>query len=157
MSSNLLQPYSALPYGSATLHYVVILSGLSFPFGCFLAMVFHKQKSIKRINILTVFGHMIAIYIITCALLSPSPPLISPESHKLFGSLAMMFAWILFTSSLSYSKTLITLIISEYNGDRGLFWVGFHTQLGACLGAGLMFVWINYTNSFHEIQCNPNE
>lgn len=84
--------------------------------------------------------------------MSPTPPL-SSSSGQTFGSILMIFMWILFTTSLSYSKTLSTLLISEYNGDEGLFWVGFQTQLGGFLGAGLLFLLVKYTDIFQENQC----
>ncbi|CAG2171444.1 unnamed protein product, partial [Oppiella nova] len=46
-----IQPYSALPYGNSTLHYIVILSGLSYPFGCFLAMLFISFEEMAKLSV----------------------------------------------------------------------------------------------------------
>lgn len=148
------QPFSALPYGSSTLHYVVILTSISFPSGCAFAMIFTRRLSNTSITLLTILGHAIALYILWCALMSPNPPLMSFSLFNNLGSIVMICSWTFFTTLLSYIKTIVTVKISEYNGNTGLFWVGFNTQLGACLGAGFMYVLVNYTSLFNESGCD---
>lgn len=78
--------------------------------------------------------------------MSPTPPL----HNNWIGSALIVIAWICFTAILSYSKTMITLIIDDYNGDEGLFWIGMNTQFGSAIGALIMFFVINYTTLFSE-------
>jgi hypothetical protein len=81
--------------------------------------------------------------------MSPNPPL----NNSSIGGILMIISWISYTAILSYAKTMITLLISDYNGDKGLFWVGMNTQFGAAFGAAIMFLIINYTNLFQESEC----
>lgn len=85
--------------------------------------------------------------------MSPTPPLMSSPIATTSGSLLIILSWALFTTLLSYVKTIVTVKISEYNGDIGLFWVGFQTQVGACVGATIIFALINYTDWFSEDEC----
>ncbi|CAG2103133.1 unnamed protein product, partial [Medioppia subpectinata] len=140
-----IQPFSALPFGNSCLHFVVIFSALCFPFGCFLAMIYQKRKSVCFVNYLTLFAHLIAVYIIITAILSPNPPLIQ---FPTFGSIFTTICWIFFTTIVSYVKTIITLIISDSKGNEGLFWIGFQTQFGSLFGALFMFLIINHSNVF---------
>lgn len=139
------QPYSALPYGTDVLHFVVIMAGLSYPAGCFLGMLF-EDKSLRTINIMTGVGTLLGCYMTVCALMSPSPPLVN---HTL-GGVIIVVCWISMVGILSYAKTMITLVICDYNSTKGMFWVGMNTQFGAALGASIIFVLINYTALFNE-------
>ena len=168
----ILQPYAALPYGSLTLHLVVILSGLAYPIGCLLGMVW-ECRSVRTMNLLTLIGTVIGCYIIVCSLMSPNPPL-KPllktlrkvedkvQAHETqeilsllinnynLGGILMIIVWISFVMILSYCKAMICIWVCDYNGTNGMFWVGMWTQFGAAMGAGLNFILINYTTMFTE-------
>ena len=143
-----LQPFSSLPYGRTTLHYVVLVASVSYPSGCSLAMFF-KAKSMFSINILTIFGSLMSFYILVCAYQSPNPIF----KQTSFGGILMIISWLLFTLTLSYVKTIITIIMSESNGSNGLFLIGMITQFGAAIGAAAIFLVINLTDIFKEEKC----
>ncbi|XP_017494318.1 PREDICTED: solute carrier family 52, riboflavin transporter, member 3-B-like, partial [Rhagoletis zephyria] len=136
-------PYSALPYGVEVLHYIVVLSGLAYPTGCFFGMLV-EAKSVRLINLLTAIGTTLALYILACALMSPSPPLVDSP----VGGILMVLCWIAYVGILSYSKTMITLWICDYNSRKGMFWVGMNQQFGAATGALLNFILINYSRLY---------
>ncbi|KAH9408468.1 hypothetical protein TYRP_012143 [Tyrophagus putrescentiae] len=140
-----VQPYSALPYGVEVLHYIVVLSGLAYPTGCFFGMLV-EAKSVRLINLLTAIGTTLALYILACALMSPSPPLVDSP----VGGILMVLCWIAYVGILSYSKTMITLWICDYNSRKGMFWVGMNQQFGAATGALLNFILINYSRLYSE-------
>lgn len=142
-----IQPYSALPYGTQTMHNVVLLAGLSYPAGCFLGIFWNQSQSTKTIYFTTLIGTAFGGYIVMCALMSPLPPLLDSA----FGSLFIVLAWVLFTFVLSYSKTMITVWICDYNAQEGMFWVGMATQAGAAVGALVNFALVNWvTGLFNE-------
>lgn len=141
-----VQPFSALPYGTATMHYVVLLTGLSYPAGCFLGMLYPKHSPLA-IYTTTLLGTTLGGYIVLCALMSPLPPLVGAN----VGSLVIVTTWVLFTFILSYSKTMITVWICDYNAQQGMFWVGMATQAGAAAGALLNFALVNWADGlFNE-------
>lgn len=151
--SHSLQPYSALPYGADTLHFVVILAGLAYPAGCFYGMLV-ERRSVHLITGLTLVGTGLALYIVACALMSPHPPLMAPTTtarwYGSVGAILMIICWITFVAIASYAKTMITLWICDYNSSRGMFWLGMYTQFGAAIGALLVFALINYTDWFQQ-------
>ena len=120
------------------MHHVVILSGLAYPAGCFLGMLY-ELRCPKVIYLLTALGTLFGAYIVVCALLSPLPPLV----YSPFGGPLIITSWIAFTFILSYAKTMATVWICDYNAQKGMFWVGMSTQFGAAAGALLNFVLVN--------------
>ena len=85
------------------MHQVVILSGLSYPTGCFLCMIY-SPKSTRLVYLLIAIGSALGGYIVLAALLSPTPPL----ANSPLGGHIMVAAWISFTLILSYAKTMAT-------------------------------------------------
>ena len=72
-----LQPFSCLPVSHSTLKYSVILSGLSYPVGCSIA-IFFKCRSTKGLTLLTLLAAFIAAFIFYSALHSPDlPPILN--------------------------------------------------------------------------------
>lgn len=150
-----IQSYSTLPYGGWSLHYTVILTGLAYPFGCFIAMLKHTS-SLKVIYYWTFLGTAISVLIFAVALMSPNPPLSSSAinglnlSNNIIGGSIMVGAWTLYITIFSYIKTVITVIVSEERGEEALFTVGLFTQIGSVFGAGFMFLAVNYFNWFDD-------
>ena len=141
-----LQSYATLPYGNWVLHKVVILAGHSYPSGCLVAM-FSRRCSVTLVSILTIVGSAAAIFIAYCAIMSPMPPLVSTP---LIGGYLSITFWILYTLILSYVKTIVTLAINEAKGEEGLFWVGMFTQIGAFIGAVIMYLLVNWFKLFKD-------
>ena len=79
MFSNAIFPsimgYGALPYGNVAYHLAVTLSSIANPVACFIA-VFVTSTSIRKIIALCVVAIPFAVYSITTAAMSPSPPLL---------------------------------------------------------------------------------
>lgn len=98
-------------------------------------------------NLLTLLGTCLGLYITFCGLMSPTPPLVE---RRLLGGTVMIVVYTVLIGVLSYTKTMITLWINDYNSIHGMFWVGMHTQFGAAFGAFFMFILINYTHFFNE-------
>lgn len=149
-----IQSYSTLPYGGWSLHYTVILTGLAYPFGCFIAMLKHVT-SLTTIYFWTFLGTLVSIFILVIAIMSPTPPLSSGSmttfglADQLVGGTIMIIAWTSYVTILSYVKTVITVIVSQERGEEALFTVGLFTQIGSVFGAGFMFLAINYFHWFH--------
>lgn len=144
-----LQPFSNLPYAKWTLHYTVILTGLAYPAGCFIAL-FKEIKSIKWITIWTLIATLISVYILIIAIMSPFPPFVNQVKSDIlgidtrtFGGLIIVTCWVLFILILSYVKTVITILLSRAKGEDGLFMVGLLTQVASIFGAGFMFAAVN--------------
>ncbi|KAH7638285.1 riboflavin transporter 2 [Dermatophagoides farinae] len=144
-----LQPFSAMPYSADTLHYVVILASISYPVGCFYGMLV-EHRSIRMITMLTVVATILAVYILISALMSPSPPLVHSEQWHTIAAWIMVAIWAAFITIASYAKTMITLVICDYNRMNGMFWVGMQTQFGSAIGASIAFLLINYTHWFNQ-------
>ncbi|KAH9414282.1 hypothetical protein DERP_008479 [Dermatophagoides pteronyssinus] len=144
-----LQPFSAMPYSADTLHFVVILTSLSYPIGCFLAMLF-EYRSIRMITIMTIVSTLFAGYILIVSLMSPLPPFIDNGKWHTIASWLIVFIWSSFMTIASYAKTMITIVICDYNRSKGMFWVGMQTQFGSAIGAAISFILINYTDFFDQ-------
>ena len=150
-----IQSYSTLPYGGWSLHYTVILTGLAYPLGCFIAMLKHAT-SLTTIYTWTLLGTLVSIFILVIAIMSPAPPLSSGSmttfglADQLIGGTIMIIAWTSYVTILSYVKTVITVIVSQERGEEALFTVGLFTQIGSVFGAGFMFLAVNYFHWFHE-------
>lgn len=56
----------------------------------------------------------------------------------------------IFSMTASYAKTMITLVICDYNRGTGMFWVGMNTQFGGAIGSLIVFIIINYLNVFWQ-------
>ena len=156
-----LQPYSNLPYGNWALHYTVILTGLAYPAGCFITL-FKEITSVKWITIWTLIATAISIHILRAAIMSPLPPFVyavGQSSYEILGidsrnlgGMIMVTCWTLYILILSYVKTIVTILVSREKGEEALFMVGLLTQIASLLGAGFMFLAVNYYKWFSD-QC----
>lgn len=74
-----IQSYSCLPYGNIAYHLTVTLSSIANPLACFLA-VFVPHTSIRWISSLFGVTVIFAVYALSTALMSPTPPLVGSQS-----------------------------------------------------------------------------
>ena len=146
-----IQSYSNLPYGNITYHFAVTLSVLSNPIASFSAFQINQNYRKYLIPTLITIGSFCAIYIITTAASSPTPPLVNSS----IGSWIIVFVWITFTSSFSFTKASIADILrnNTKHGHKALYFWGGFTQIGSAIGSIIMFCIVNYTKIFKSF--NP--
>jgi riboflavin transporter 2 len=106
-----------------------------------------SSSAMKRsLPIVIICGTTFAAYIISTAVLSPSPPL----QDLMFGKILIVFVWIAFTALFSYSRACIAQILRNTStGHKSLFFCGVFTQIGSAFGAILMFSLIEWTKIFN--------
>ncbi|XP_054736318.1 solute carrier family 52, riboflavin transporter, member 3-A [Anastrepha obliqua] len=143
---NSIQSYSSLPYGSSAYHLSVTLSVIANPLACFLA-IFIPHTTLRPIYVLCCLCAALTTYVFVTACMSPSPPLHGTSA----GSVIVIISWALLIGLVSYTKLSISSVMRA-QGGRSLVWTGGLTQIGALLGAVLIFILINYTNSFQEAE-----
>lgn len=141
-----LQPYSTLPYGHWAMFYTALGVGIAYPIGCALAMI-HRVESLKGIVLLTALGSVVSVYLLTLAIQSPEPLLLS---HPSAGGSVSISCWIAYTLILSYVKTVVTVKMSQRHGESALFRVGIYTQVGSVLGAAFMYLAVNHFHFFSD-------
>lgn len=139
---NSIQSYSCLPYGSRVYHLSTTLSVIANPLACFLAM-FLPHTSLFSIVTLSGLASILTAYVFVTAVMSPFPPLYGSVA----GSFIVISAWTLLVGFISYLKLCITSVMRA-QGGKSLVWTGCLTQIGSTLGSLLIFVLINFTNSF---------
>lgn len=161
---NSIQSYSCLPYGGQAYHLSATLSVIANPLACFLA-IFLPHTSLRSILTLTGLAGLLTIYVFVTAAMSPFPPLYDTTigavlvvslllkhlNRKYFliflFLLLQIITWTLLVGLVSYIKLSITTVMRS-QGGKSLVWTGGLTQLGSTIGSILIFVLINYTNSF---------
>ncbi|XP_036323320.1 solute carrier family 52, riboflavin transporter, member 3-A isoform X1 [Rhagoletis pomonella] len=141
---NSIQSYSSLPYGNQAYHLSVTLSVIANPVACFLA-IFVPHTSLRPIYVLCSLCAVLTAYVFVTASMSPLPPLHGTTA----GSVIVIICWTLLIGLVSYTKLSISSIMRA-QGGRSLVWTGGLTQIGALFGSVLIFILINYTNSFQE-------
>ncbi|XP_039971035.1 solute carrier family 52, riboflavin transporter, member 3-A [Bactrocera tryoni] len=141
---NSIQSYSSMPYGSSAYHLSVTLSVIANPVACFLA-IFLPHTSLRPIYVLCSLCAFLTAYVFITACMSPLPPL----HDTAIGSTLVIITWTLLIGLVSYTKLSISSIMRA-QGGRSLVWTGGLTQIGALLGSVLIFILINFTNSFKE-------
>ncbi|XP_067619672.1 solute carrier family 52, riboflavin transporter, member 3-A isoform X2 [Eurosta solidaginis] len=145
---NSIQSYSSLPYGNSAYHLSVTLSVIANPVACFMA-IFIPHTSLRPIYALCSLCAILTAYVFTTACMSPIPPLHGTNA----GEIIVIFTWTLLIGAVSYTKLSISSIMRA-QGGRSLVWTGGLTQIGALLGSVLIFILINYTNTFRESDTN---
>ncbi|XP_035218805.1 solute carrier family 52, riboflavin transporter, member 3-A-like isoform X2 [Stegodyphus dumicola] len=140
-----IQTYSCLPYGSLAFHLTVTLSSFANPLCCFVAM-FLPISSVAAISGLTVYVFIWGAYIMTIALLSPTPPFVD---SALGGSLVVL-AWVMVSGIVAYIKTCIASVLRREGGQPALYRCGILTQVGTAVGAIITFSLVQYTTVFHS-------
>lgn len=144
-----IQSYSCLPYGNIAYHLTVTLSSIANPLACFLA-VFFPMKSVRGITLWFLLGAAIGVYGLTTAVMSPTPPLLD----SVWGDILVVSCWTILMGIVSYIRLAITSIFRELGG-KALVQVGALTQLGSFLGAIVIFLLIQFTNTFegYYLEC----
>lgn len=141
-----LQPYSTLPYGNWAMFYTALGVGIAYPVGCALAMIY-RVESLKIIFLLTAMGSVMSAYLLTLALQSPEPLLVS---HAFAGGSVSISCWVAYTLILSYVKTVVTVKMSQRHRESALFRVGIYTQVGSVFGAAFMYLAVNHFHFFSD-------
>ncbi|KAM7364333.1 riboflavin transporter [Cochliomyia hominivorax] len=139
---NSIQSYSCLPYGGQAYHLSTTLSVIANPLACFLA-IFLPHTSLRSILSLTGLAGLLTVYVFVTAAMSPFPPLYDTP----IGAVLVIITWTLLVGLVSYIKLSITTVMRS-QGGKSLVWTGGLTQLGSTIGSILIFILINYTNSF---------
>lgn len=139
-----IQPYSCLPYGNHEYHLTITLCGLAYPLACILAL-FVETKSVAKISVLSAISIVISFYLMSTAIMSPRPPLVNTK----VGSILIVCSWVVFVGVFSYVKTMIALVMRD-QGNNALFWYGAVTQIGAAIGALVIFLLVNVANVFED-------
>ncbi|CAL8075195.1 unnamed protein product [Orchesella dallaii] len=137
-----IQSYSCLPYGNEAYHLAVTLSNMANPAVCMLAF-FIPPPNKSSITTTAVLSLLISGYVMTTAILSPSPPLAGETG----GEILLILSWIVLVALFTYVRVSIATMLRT-RGQAGLFWCGAITQFGSTIGAILAFVVVNYTEVF---------
>lgn len=139
-----VQTYSCLPYGADAYHWSVVLSNISNPAACFIAMCVLCRSSLG-LGLIMAAGVILGSYLMTLAALSPCPPLVGSTA----GIVLVVLAWSLFLGLLSYLKVVIGSLLHEA-GHSALLWCGAVIQAGSLIGALLMFPMVSIYHLFHS-------
>ena len=67
-------------------------------------------------------------------------------------SVIMISCWVAFNLTLSYVKTMVTIVLNDKNGSEGLFFLGLFSNLGSVMGAAFMFIVVNHLSWFKSKQ-----
>lgn len=141
-----IQSYASLPYGNEAYHLSVTLSAIANPLACFLAL-WLPSRSRRIILLLTLFGTLLAAYVVALAALSPNPVLKDSD----VGRSLIVVAQLAISAFFSYAKVTIATIFRD-EGRRALVWCGAITQVGSSIGALIMFPLVNV---YYVFQSNP--
>lgn len=72
------------------------------------------------------------------------------ERLRLLLGLFMISCWFCLTLTLSYVKTMITVMLNDHGGQDALFKVGVYTQIGSVIGSLFMLMAVNHLQWFHQ-------
>ncbi|MCL4130110.1 UNVERIFIED_CONTAM: hypothetical protein GTU68_047551 [Idotea baltica] len=137
-----IQSYSCGPYGNVAYHLAATLSALANPLAALCTMILPRAFP-KLVGLLSLVGTGFASYIITTAVMSPSPPLMDYKS----GSILIVLMWVAFIGVITYVRVEIANLMRE-DGASPLFWSGVVTQTGSAIGAIVAFFLVNKTSIF---------
>lgn len=141
-----IQSYATIPYGSKSYHLAVTLSNIVNPLVCFVAF-FLPTMTKKIISLCTFLGVGSGVYILVIAAESPNPPL----QNVTVGAVLVVFMSVFLAATMSFSKVSIASVLRRY-GRQALLWCGIVTQVGAFVGAVIMFIVVNKLKLFHQNQ-----
>eukprot|EP00096_Caligus_rogercresseyi_P003942 TRINITY_DN1790_c0_g1_i1.p1 TRINITY_DN1790_c0_g1~~TRINITY_DN1790_c0_g1_i1.p1 ORF type:complete len:438 (-),score=46.32 TRINITY_DN1790_c0_g1_i1:116-1429(-) len=136
-----IQTFSCLPYGNTVYHLSVTLNAMANPLMAFLAF-FLPCKSDRLIGVITGIGGVFAAIVFVTALHSPEM-----LWGQYLGGFVTTFSWVVYGGLFSYVKVSIAGTCRNISNST-LFWCGAVTQVGSALGALIMFLIVNYTNTF---------
>lgn len=141
-----IQSYSTMPYGNEAYHFTTTMSLICDPFACFLA-IFLPHTCLKSILRLIFVAVLCTIYVFTTAIMSPNPFLMDSPLGEIF----VVLVWTLLIGIISFVKLSITSVMRA-QGGKSLVWTGTVSLIGSATGSILIFVVINYTNSFKSFE-----
>ncbi|XP_012535354.1 riboflavin transporter 2 [Monomorium pharaonis] len=147
-----IQSYSCLPYGHLAYQLSIVCSQFVNPLACFLT-IWIMASDIKIINCLSLLSLIAGCYVISVALLSPTPPL----QKSTVGIGLIILSWIILMGVISYLKLVIVSLLKHISSSKALFNIGVVMQTGSAGGAITSFVLINFTDWFKTYSsCSEN-
>lgn len=138
-----IQTYASVPYGTKSYHLAVTLSNIVKPLACVLAF-FLPLMTMKVIVGSISIGIATSVYIITMAANSPAPPMV----QETIGAFLIVLMFVLLSATMSFSRVSIASVLRLY-GRQALIWCGIVIQVGAFIGAMIMFA-INRRRMLHR-------
>ncbi|OWR49242.1 riboflavin transporter 2-A like protein [Danaus plexippus plexippus] len=141
--------YSCMPYGTSVYHLAVTLGSMANPVAC-LAGVWLKPVRSRVLAAMLCAALIPLCYIISTALLSPSPPLRAETS----GRVLVVLSWVLVCGVLSYGRMWV-YGWARRGGATGMRACGAATQLGSAVGSLALFVLVNYSSLFTQPELCP--
>ena len=72
------------------------------------------------------------------------------ERLRMLLGLSMILCWFCLTLTLSYVKTMITVLLNDHGGQDSLFAVGVYTQIGSVVGSLFMLFTVNHLHWFRQ-------
>ena len=108
--------------------------------------VFIPHLRSRYIYVLTIFGTGLFAYTFITAKLSPCSPLVD----RMIGRIIISFCWVLKYCVLYFIRILIGNYFQHISGHRGLYWFGVLTQVGALIGAVVIYFLTEHLHLFHE-------
>ncbi|XP_078608013.1 riboflavin transporter 2-like [Branchiostoma floridae x Branchiostoma japonicum] len=139
-----IQSYSCLPYGNTAYHLAVTLGNMANPLACFISF-FLPTTSFLLVGVLSLAGTAVGAYILALAAMSPTPVLLGTDG----GVFLVILAWILVVGLFTYVKVTIGSIFRQ-EGQRALLWCGAVMQAGSCVGAIVIFLFVNVFPMFQQ-------
>lgn len=145
-----VQSYSCMPYGTRAYHLAVTLGAMANPAAC-LAGVWLRPVSSNVLAMMLSFAVLPFCYIMTTALLSPTPPLYNTAG----GEFLVVICWVLLSGIISYARMWV-YGWARAGGAKGMRACGTVTQVGSMLGSIVTYVLVNFTGLFVQtIACSP--
>ncbi|XP_026752079.2 solute carrier family 52, riboflavin transporter, member 3-B isoform X1 [Galleria mellonella] len=139
-----VQSYSCMPYGTRAYHLAVALGTSANPMAC-LAGVWLPPVPSKALAAMLSVAVVPFVYILTTAVMSPSPPL----QHQTSGEALVVLSWVCVLAVVSYARMWV-YGWARGGGARGMRACGVATQLGSAIGSLLLFLLVNYTDLFTQ-------
>ncbi|XP_059049619.1 ionotropic receptor 75a-like [Achroia grisella] len=144
-----IQSYSCMPYGTRAYHLAVALGTSANPMAC-LAGVWLRPVPAKALAAMLSVAVVPFTFILTTALMSPSPPL----QHQAGGEALVVLSWVCVLAIVSYARMWV-YGWARAGGARGMRACGVSTQIGSALGSLLLFSLVNYTSLFTQPDVCP--
>ncbi|KAK2140985.1 hypothetical protein LSH36_1190g00093, partial [Paralvinella palmiformis] len=143
------QSYTCLPYGSLAFTLAVRLSSVASPLMSFLAL-FMGTKSLAVVGVVSLIATGLSGWHLYLAGVSPYPPL----KDTVAGTTLVVRIWaliitqIISSGSIAYAKVCSASILNERGKPGSLLWFGGATQIGSCVGAVVIFIFVNVLEVF---------
>lgn len=138
-----IQTYASLPYGEFAYELGVICVSCVF-FFAYLMMIWIKVSDIRIISCLSLICLTAGCYIISLALLSPTPPL----QKSTVGISLLVLSWCVLMGLASYLRLTILSLLKRASSSTAVLHIGAIIQAGSSFGTLIATLLINFTNLF---------